>query len=115
MYRFLIAAFLIWRTILFLVAKIGESVSPQRMGFLGPSVWANFDGIHYLSIAQNGYMRFQEAFFPLYPLLIRILAKSVLFDHYLWAGLLISHVSLFIALIIFYKLVEIEFDEKKAK
>src|SRR3972149_7575541 len=115
MWRFVLISFFVWRIALFFIVWAGNMFVPQRIGFLGPSVWANFDGVHYLSIAQNGYMRFQEAFFPLYPLLIRILAKSVLFDHYLWAGLLISHVSLFIALIIFYKLVEIEFDEKKAK
>lgn len=115
MYKFLITAFLIWRISLFATAKIGEWFIPQRTGFLGPSPWANFDGVHYLSIAQNGYLRYQEAFFPLYPLLVRFLAKTVFFDNYLLAGLFISHLSFFAALVIFYKLVRLEFNEKVAK
>lgn len=115
MYKFIIFSLLIWRLGLFLIAKIGELTVPQRTGFLGPSLWANFDGVHYLSVAQNGYMRLQEAFFPLYPFLIRLLAKTIFFDNYLWAGLFISHLTFFAALVIFYKLVESKFSEKMAR
>lgn len=115
MWRFIIVSFLIWRIAIFGFSWWGRMFIPQRIGFLGPSVWANFDGIHYLSIAQNGYMGFEEAFFPLYPFLTRFLAKTVFGGNYLWAGLFISHLSFFVALIIFYKLVKLEFDEKIAK
>src|SRR5437762_2451884 len=37
--------------------------------------WANFDGEHYLSIAQFGYQNLQHSFFPLFPILINILTK----------------------------------------
>lgn len=44
---------------------------PLNSGFLGSIPWANFDGVHYLRIADSGYFGYGEAFFPLYPLLIR--------------------------------------------
>lgn len=60
------------------------------------SIWAHFDGIHYLRIAKYGYQDTgTQAFFPLYPLLIRGVS-SIGFAP-LHAGLLISYVSLLIA------------------
>lgn len=115
MYKFLITAFLLWRVYLLVIAKIGEWFIPQRSGFFGPSVWANFDGVHYLAIAQNGYMRLQEAFFPLYPLLIGFLARTIFLGNYLWAGLFISHLSFIIALFIFYKLISLDFNQRQTK
>jgi len=38
--------------------------------------WANFDGAHYINIARDGYHQFDQAFFPLYPLMIRALGGS---------------------------------------
>lgn len=53
--------------------------------------WANFDGAHYLNIAQNGYQMIlgqsEYAFFPLYPLLINLLGRAGL-DMYLAATLI---------------------------
>lgn len=61
---------------------------------------ANFDGEHYLSIAQFGYQIRagfpQYAFFPLFPLLINLVAKLTR-DVYL-AGWLVSQLSLWVAL-----------------
>lgn len=63
---------------------------------------ANFDGAHYLLIARDGYQTYQQAFFPLYPLLIRWL--SPLFaDNLLLTGILISNISFLIGLIFFTK------------
>jgi hypothetical protein len=42
------------------------------------SLWAHCDGEHYVSVAENGYARpgdASSAFFPLYPLLIRVSAE----------------------------------------
>src|SRR4030042_3666725 len=34
--------------------------------------WANFDGVHYLLLAEKGYaFGLTQAFFPVYPLLIK--------------------------------------------
>src|SRR3989344_1707248 len=63
---------------------------------------ANFDGAHYLLIAKNGYAQYQQAFFPLYPLLIRWLSPLFLNNH-LVTGLLISNLSFLVGLFIFKK------------
>ncbi|KKU88549.1 MAG: hypothetical protein UY18_C0012G0032 [Microgenomates group bacterium GW2011_GWF2_47_9] len=58
--------------------------------------FANFDGEHYLSIAKFGYQVRngfpQYAFFPLYPLMIKMFSFVV--RDYLLAGLAISFISL---------------------
>jgi len=86
---------------------------PLREGFLGESIWANFDGVHYLTIARRGYQIFQQAFFPFYPYLIRYLNTFI--KDYLISGLLISHFSLFISLFLLYRLVRLDFGGRIAK
>ncbi len=65
--------------------------------------WANMDGVHYLSIAQNSYFQYEQAFFPLYPLMVRVIG-NLIGGKYLYSSLLISHASFLMGLIIFYKL-----------
>jgi Gpi18-like mannosyltransferase len=50
---------------------------------------ANFDGIHYILIAHQGYSQYEQAFFPLYPLLIHL--GSFLIKNELIVALLISN------------------------
>src|SRR3989338_2071922 len=50
--------------------------------------WANFDGEHYLSISIFGYKNLQQAFFPVYPMLINFIASPISFD--LLSGLINS-------------------------
>ena len=66
------------------------------------SAMANFDGIHYLQIAKNGYSQWEQAFFPLFPLLIRII--SFIIPNFLVAALVISSVSFAVGLFFFNKL-----------
>ena len=106
MLKFILTIFIIWRINLEFLAWLGEKFIPPRQGFLGPIPWANFDGVHYLSIAQNGYFQFEQAFFPFYPLLIRFLGR-LLGGNFILAGMVISHLSLLGALILFWKLIEI--------
>lgn len=73
-------------------------------------IWGNFDGFHYMSIAKNGYSHFQNAFFPLYPVLISFFKTAFEF-HRIIAGLTISHVALLGALFTSYKL--LLFDKQK--
>ncbi len=80
--------FLGWKIFLFAVALLSIYFLPvfgARFPYAGRVleithlpywIWGfgNFDGVHYLRLAQNGYSaEFTQAFFPLYPLLIRIL------------------------------------------
>ncbi|GAC1640782.1 MAG: hypothetical protein NVS4B12_02470 [Ktedonobacteraceae bacterium] len=77
-------------------------------------MWSHFDTGFYLDIAQSGYWgraslhgQSNWAFFPLYPLLIRLLAfpfSTSQHHPYLFAGLLVTNISAFIAIIYFYKL-----------
>jgi len=59
--------------------------------------WANFDGIHYILIALNGYSQYEQAFFPLYPLMIRFF-NPLLGNNLLLTGLFISNLSFFLGL-----------------
>lgn len=129
----IILLFLTWRFLLFLVLLFAIHTvplgSPDR--FLGggpvnyriaPEVfaWANFDGEHYLSISIFGYKEFEQAFFPVYPMLLSFFAKpfssdlfSLLFNSTI-VGLLISNVSFLLALILLFKLILMDFPKKVA-
>src|SRR5688572_13183072 len=37
--------------------------------------FGNFDGAHYISISDVGYQLYQQAFFPLYPMLIKLFSN----------------------------------------
>lgn len=67
---------------------------------------AGFDGAHYILIAKSGYGQFQQAFFPLYPLLINALSKIFSFN-VLLSGIIISWGALIIGLIFFEKVSKI--------
>src|SRR3989338_1162227 len=102
-----------------------------RVTGLPSFVWGfgNFDGVHYLRIAQNGYnAQYSQAFFPLYPLLVRFLTEVNLLipknptidsrifvdPSYFYNGLILSNIFLFLALIVFYKLLKLDFSPKVA-
>lgn len=82
----------IWLVALVILLKVASVSIPVRQGYLGPLPFANFDGVHYLSIAKSGYFQYEQAFFPLYPLLIRRL--SFLPIQPVFLGLSISQISL---------------------
>ena len=105
----LLVFFISWRLLLFTFLGLSVYLSLQK-NFLGGGLgnyikapyfwaWGNFDGEHYISIAQRGYGQGEQAFFPLYSLLIKGL--SVLFgkgiEIYVLMGLLISNFSFFIS------------------
>jgi len=106
--------FLLWRTFDFLIIFFSQKIIPylgffpyrdQLLSFDLPS-WvyslANFDGLHYLSIARNGYAQYEQAFFPLYPILIKFLTPFFS-NNQLLTGLIISNISFLLGLIVFYK------------
>jgi Gpi18-like mannosyltransferase len=76
----------------------------------------NFDGRHYLEIAQNGYEAKNKllAFFPLYPLLIKFLSINSLINPII-VGLTVSFSCSLLALFFLYKLVKLEYKESVAK
>ena len=79
--------------------------------FLDP--WANWDGQWYTRIAAEGYRRaFSEAFFPLYPLLMR--AVRPLAGSYVAAGAIVSWAAFALALWLLFRLVRARFDARTA-
>lgn len=124
-FKFILIAFLIWRAALVLLAFIGIKFLPFREGYLGGGTvlylknpllwaWANFDGIRYLGIMERSYHQFYQVLFPFYPYLLRYLA-NLIDRSYLFSGLLISHLSFIVALLLLYKLVRLDFSEGIAK
>ncbi|MFA5933025.1 MAG: mannosyltransferase family protein [Microgenomates group bacterium] len=71
--------------------------------------WANFDGVHYLAIAKYGYTT-DAGFFPLYPVMINVL--SYLIGDYFLSGLILSNLFFISGLIIFYKLIRLDFTKE---
>lgn len=78
--------FVLWFFLTGVLFLLGPQVIPENRRFaykeqmanaLTP-LWnrANFDGIHYLSIARNNYRPNEEGFFPLYPLIVHLLSFS---------------------------------------
>lgn len=87
------------------------------------AVWGVWDTGYYLGIAEHGYsanlgkepMTKNQAsygFFPLYPLLIKMV-NYIVHNYYL-AGLFVSNICLLLAAFILYKLVKIDYDHESA-
>ena len=79
------------------------------------NVWCKWDAQWYLEIATNGYAFDPNsyAFFPLYPLCIRFL--SSIFGNPELMGLIISNISLLVAVYFLYKLIELKWSDLLAK
>jgi hypothetical protein len=74
-------------------------------GFL-IDVWARWDSVWFLRIAEDGYGATEEAaaaFYPLYPLLVAGLGR-VLFGHYVLAGVIVSLAACLGAFVLLYRL-----------
>ena len=82
--------------------------------------WKLWDAPHYIEIAQNGYGQHIEngqhlmlVFFPLYPLLIRIMASIV--RNYAVAGLLVSFICYGVGCVLMYMLVSMDYSKSIAR
>ena len=113
----------VWRIVLF-----GIAVTAQRFPFvprfpysdiylipssLPPWVWgwANFDGVHYLTIAKTGYSaQFTQTFFPLYPIFVRIVSLLIHDKFLILSGILISFIAMALGVHVFYKLLSLDYD-----
>lgn len=139
MFKQILAIFIIWRVYLFTVAYLATFLLPvfgNRFPYantvLMPTqlpawIWGfgNFDGVHYLRIAQNGYnAEFTQAFFPLYPLVIsalNIIPKNpnlntqIFVDPgYFITALILSSIFFLLSLFMFYKLLRLDYSNNIA-
>lgn len=106
--------FLVWRLLDFLVLFFAPRIIPYLGFFPYKEIlplyrlpdWltklANFDGTHYLLIAQQGYMQYEQAYFPLYSLLIKAATPLFLNNGFL-AAFFISNLSFMMGLWFFSK------------
>jgi len=92
----------IWAAALFAFLVFEPNRHPQAARWDDPTVthdlgamtdvWARWDSVFFLRIAEHGYnglSRSATAFFPLYPATVGVLGR-VLFGHYVLAGILVS-------------------------
>src|SRR3989344_4457862 len=139
MIKKILALFLFWRLSLFFISFLAVIFIPSFGGSFPyynvvlqttnlPSwIWGfgNFDGVHYLRIAQNGYdAQFSQAFFPLFPLLIRLLnlfPKNLALNteiyvdpSFFFTGIVLPNIIFLLGLILFYKLIRVDFSTKIA-
>lgn len=127
----ILTLFIIWRLLLILIDIFAVSSIPlgSKDRFLGGGPtnyltrpdfysWANYDGEHYLSISIFGYKFLEQAFFPVYPMLIHFFSKpfsndflsSLIFSTLV--GLMISNIAFFFALLFLWKLLRFDYSEK---
>ncbi len=76
--------------------------------------WYHWDAPRYLTIASQGYIdQSYMGFFPLYPVLVHTISLLVHRD-ILLIGMIVSNLSFFAALVVFYRLVAYEFEAETA-
>jgi len=132
----LILLLLVWRIFLFVPIVIAEQFIKYRKGFEYTSLnhfldkpqglishfmlsaWGNFDGIHYLLIAANGYT-VNAGFFPLFSMLLNVVSsvfgKAVAFSpmQYFVSHAIVSFCFI-VSLIMLYKLIKLDHKDNIA-
>src|SRR5947209_11743768 len=120
--RNIIWLFLITRLMLVMVTYFGYILLTQPK-YSSASVdaatllasWNHWDGANYVRIAQYGYQtRFDVEFFPLFPLLIALIAHVLGSWSYLIVGVLLSNAALLGALLVLYQIVVDAVDDRTA-
>lgn len=138
MFKKIVISFFVWRVALFFIAFLSIYFLPifgarfpyvdrvLEITHLPYWIWGfgNFDGVHYLRIAQDGYSaQYSQAFFPIFSILIRYFSyifprvkdlNTILFTDpaFFYSGLILSNTFFLAALYIFYKLVAIDFKKE---
>ncbi len=99
-----------------------QGFDPHRLtmpfGYFGNLLvapFARWDSVWYLTIAEHGYdhQRARTAFYPVYPLMTRILGLVLRSD--LVAGIVISLVAFAVALVLLYRLAALELGQEVAR
>jgi hypothetical protein len=137
MFKKILLYFTFWRLATLLIAFVAIYIIPKWGGWFPypesvlvptglPSwIWGfgNFDGVHYLRLAQSGYSSASsQAFFPLYPLLVKflnLLPKDPTLDPrvfvdptYFYTAFILSNGLFVAALYYLYKLFRLDYSEK---
>lgn len=114
----IVAYVVIWKLLDVLAALLAPILLPYGGLFshpttilaygLAPAIraFANFDGVFYIRIAEHGYAQFEHAFFPLFPVIIRLITP-VFFGNTLLAGLVVANLSFLLGLFLFSRYLSI--------
>lgn len=122
--------FIFWRIALFFIGAFADQFLKYVPSFpyseimLQPSglprwmySWGNFDGVHYVTIADLGYVGtgLVQAFFPFYPYILLHLPKLII-PHFpiVAAGLVISNLAALLLTIVFFALAKLYFGKRAA-
>jgi hypothetical protein len=108
----------IWAAALFALLVFEPNRHPEAARWDDPSVtrdlgavtdvWARWDSVWFLRIAEHGYehlSRSAAAFFPLYPALVGLLGR-ILLGHYVLAGIIVSLAAGLASFVLLYALAE---------
>jgi hypothetical protein len=108
----------IWLAALFALFAFEPSQNPDAARWDDPSVthdlgavtdvWARWDSVWFLRIAEHGYEHLSSsatAFFPLYPAAVGLLGR-VLLGHYVLAGIVVSLATGLATFVLVYRLAE---------
>jgi len=105
----------IWAAALFALYAFEPSRHPEAARWDDPSVtrdlgsaidvWARWDSVFFLRIAEHGYDAASAAFYPLYPLLVGGLGR-VLLGHFVLAGVVVSLAASLAALLLLHRVAE---------
>jgi hypothetical protein len=130
-FLYCLRVYLIARAALFAVGLLAMGLVPTLAqgsvpGWPGPAAragwhnaitaWERADALWYLRIASDGYRTDDgsAAFFPLYPLVVRAVG-FVTGGHWLLAAYLVSNLALLAALVLLFKLTELEHGPQRAR
>jgi hypothetical protein len=108
----------VWAVAAFAVLALSGSSNPRasvwdrpelthELGFV-TDVWARWDSVFFLRIAEHGYHAAgasTRAFYPLYPALVGVSGRA-LGGHYVLAGILVSLLACLGAFVLLYRLAE---------
>lgn len=117
---------LIWRLSLLTLAMVAPAFLafqpsyPYAVSLLAQplptwiSTWAGFDGVHYLTIIEKGYVGtgLIQAFFPVFPFLIKIL--SLITQQPILTGLIFNLCSTWLALWLAWRLLRLDFSAQSS-
>lgn len=119
--------FVIWRIGLFVIGSIAQQLIPYQPSFPYTNLilatynlpqwlysWANFDGVHYITIVSLGYygIGLVQAFFPFYPMIVNGL--NYLFANPIISGLLVSNGFFYLFLLVWYSFVAYKYNRHLA-
>ena len=97
-------------------ARWDDPTVTRDLGFV-TDVWARWDSVWYLRIAEHGYASLEgtaAAFYPLYPASVGLLGR-VFFGHYVLAGIVISLAASLTAFVLLHDLAETKLGAEGAR